>query len=164
MSALSRRFRPALMAFFMRRLGGDHGRSEDLTQEMFVRLMGLPEKDLDNPEAYLFRMASNLLRDEGRRQRVRRDYAEALLADEELEVDWLDAERIFLAREDIGNVSDLLDSLPERTRSIFILFRLEAMPRKAIAEAFGISLSAVDKHLRKALSTLMRENDNAHEV
>ncbi len=155
MAALSRRFRPALMAFFLRRLRGDHARAEDLTQEVFVRLVAMPDKDMANPDAYLFQIASNLIRDQSRRLKVRQDYSQALMADDMLHVDLRDAERIVLARENIGQVATLLDALPERTRSIFVLFRLESMSRKTIADAFGISLSAVDKHLRKALTVVL---------
>lgn len=157
-TAMSRRFRPALMAYFMRRLGGDYPRSEDLTQEVFVRLLAMPKKDLDTPEAYLFQIASNLIRDHGRRFKVRQDYTKSLSEDALGHVDRLDAERIVLARENIGRVVSLLDTLPERTRAVFILFRLESMSRKIIADAFGISLSAVDKHLRKALSVVLTTN------
>ena len=37
------------------------------------------------------------------------------------------------------------------TREIFVLFKLENMPQQDIANAFGISRSAVEKHVMKAM-------------
>lgn len=159
--ALSRRLRPALMAFFRRRLGGDQAHSEDLTQEVFVRLMDLPARTIDNPEAYVFQIAANLLTDEARRQRHRDNHSRALREDATLGLDPLSPERIAAAREQIGAVARLLDTLPERTRTIFILLRLEAMSRQTVADTFGISPSAVDKHLRKALMVVLGAQGNS---
>ena len=63
---LNRRFRPALMAFFLRRIG-NHAEAEDLTQEVFARLMAMGAENLHQADAYVFQMAANLLRDRGRR-------------------------------------------------------------------------------------------------
>ncbi|BEV13164.1 sigma-70 family RNA polymerase sigma factor (plasmid) [Asticcacaulis sp. DW145] len=154
LAALSRRYRPPLIAFFVRRLG-DHSRAEDLTQELFARLAAMPEKDIPHLEGYIFQMAANLIRDSSRREKVRTAVSNAIRTDEARDIEWLDAERIVLARESIAQLSVILDSLPERTRTILILFRLESMPRKNIADAFGISISAVDKHLGRAMEILM---------
>lgn len=54
---LSRRFRPALMAFFARRLA-DHAEAEDLTQEVFLRLAFLPPDRMTHADAYVFQMAA----------------------------------------------------------------------------------------------------------
>ena len=47
-----------------------------------------------------------------------------------------------------------LKELPERTRTVFILARLELMPQAQIARRLEISLSTVEKDLRKAVSYL----------
>ena len=68
-SELSRHWRPVLLAYFLRRVR-DHAEAEDLTQELLVRLLGINAGELEHPEAYIFRMASNLLADRGRRHRA----------------------------------------------------------------------------------------------
>lgn len=163
LDALSRRFRPALVAFFMRRLR-DHARAEDLTQELFAKLLAMPNRDIVNTEGYLFQMAMNLIRDHGRHDKIRADYAADLLADEASSFEWRNAERILLARESIGRTATLLNTLPERTRAVLILYRIENMPRKRIAEALGVSISSVDKHLAKAMAMLVRANGAAHDT
>ncbi len=50
--------------------------------------------------------------------------------------------------------ADLLSALPERTRHIFLLYRLEKMRRAEIASLFGISVSGVEKHIARAVARL----------
>ena len=54
-----------------------------------------------------------------------------------------------------------LREAPERTRSIFLLYRVEQMKKRDIAETYGISTSAVDKHLMKAMAHLWKRLGNA---
>ena len=152
---LDRRFRPALMAFFCRRLH-NHAEAEDLTQEVLARLMSLPAGHLGEADAYIFQMAANLLRDRKRRERIRGEYRSAVLSADDHDVEPLDPVRVLIAREALGQVAAALREAPERTRTIFILYRLEAMKKRDIAEAYGISISAVDKHLMKAMAHVQR--------
>jgi RNA polymerase sigma factor (sigma-70 family) len=150
---LNRRFRPALMAFFMRRLA-NHAEAEDLTQEVFARLMAMGAGQLQQPDAYVFQIAANLLRDRGRRQKVREDYRFGVLASDGVGVEPIDPDRVLAGRQSLGQVAAALREVPERTRSIFILYRIEQMKKRDIAETYGISTSAVDKHLMKAMAHL----------
>src|SRR3546814_11671973 len=47
---LNRRFRPGLMAFFLRRVG-NHAEAEDLTQEVFVRLADTDTAQMPSPRS-----------------------------------------------------------------------------------------------------------------
>ncbi|MFC5345566.1 RNA polymerase sigma factor [Brevundimonas staleyi] len=151
---LSRRCRPGLMAFFLRRLP-NHAEAEDLTQEVFMRLAALPSDSVANAEAYIFQIAANLLRDRARREKVRFEHREGVRATEDHGVERLDPARIAQGREAVAQIASVLKELPERTRTIFVLYRLEAMNKRAIAEGLGISVSAVDKHLMRATARLM---------
>ena len=44
----------------------------------------------------------------------------------------------------------ILDELGQRTRDIYVLFRLESMKQKEIAALFGIARSTVEKEVMKA--------------
>jgi RNA polymerase sigma factor (sigma-70 family) len=150
---LNRRFRPALMSFFLRRLS-NHAEAEDLTQEVFARLVNLSPGELTQADAYIFQIAANLLRDRGRREKVRDAYRFGVLASEGVGVEPIDPERVLAGRQSLGQIAAALREAPERTRSIFILYRVEQMKKRDIAETYGISTSAVDKHLMKAMSHL----------
>jgi RNA polymerase sigma-70 factor (ECF subfamily) len=150
---LSRRFRPVLMAFFLRRMG-THAEAEDLTQEVFARLVGMDLTAVDSAQAYLFSIAGNLLRDRGRRDQVRADYALRAQAEEGVGIDLLDPARVAASRQSLQSLSRALSALPELTRSVFVLHRLENFGRAEIARAFGLSASTVDRHLLRALTAL----------
>lgn len=151
---LNRRYRPALMAFFMRR-AASHSDAEDMTQELFAKLAVAETGAMDNADAYIFQMAANLLRDRGRREKVRANYRASIHAGS-IDLEPLDPARVLLGRESLGEVSDALRELPERTRAIFLLFRLEGMKQSELAALYGVSVSAVQKHIFKAMTHLTK--------
>src|SRR3569623_3233992 len=122
--ALNRRFRPALKAYFLRRIR-HHGEAEDLTQEVLLRLAERGAAvAAERPDGYVFRIATNLLRDRGRRDKVRRDYA-AISTVDDLPIEVRDPHRVMEAKQPLDAVLAILQGLPEKTRTIFVNFRLE---------------------------------------
>lgn len=154
MEQLNRRYRPALMSFFLRRIR-DHAEAEDLTQEVFVRVT-LHSGDIENHDAYIFQAAANLLRDRGRRAKIRNEYRNTLQGIEGLQTEQITPARVLDAKESLESVVKALGALPERTRAIFILYRLENMKQRDIGEVFGISASAVEKHVVKAMAAISK--------
>ncbi|MBS0332793.1 MAG: sigma-70 family RNA polymerase sigma factor [Proteobacteria bacterium] len=150
---MHRRFRPALLSFFLRRLR-NHAEAEDLTQEVFIRL-ARSGAEIETADAYVFQTAANLLRDRARAERTRSEYRLSVGALRPgVQIDDLDPSRVLLGREQLGNLVAALRELPDRTRAIFILYRLEAVSRVEIARSHGISVSAVEKHLARAMAHL----------
>ena len=153
---LDARFRASLQAYFMRRTGNPQ-EAEDLTQETFLRLIGSNSfENAEEARAFVFRVASNLLRDRARSAiRLRKfpilpiDSAAAEQLEPKL-VEGIDPERVLIAKENLTEVLACLDELGERTKNIFILFRLEGMKQKGIAAFYGIGLSTVEKHVMAA--------------
>lgn len=152
---LGRRWRPALLSYFLRRVR-DHAEAEDLTQELIAKLLKHDGDEYASPEAYIFQMASNLLADRARRQKVRAQYREFVNRSEDAGVDPIDPFRIAAGRAELAELARALGALPERTQTIFILYRLENLSQDKIAESFGISVSAVKKHVARAMAGLMK--------
>lgn len=150
---LNRRWRPALMSFFLRRVR-DHAEAEDLTQEVFARLLASEETVSSSPDAYVFQTAANLLSDRARRAKVRADYREGMIEVDGRGVEPLDPHKIAEGRAAMDAFARGLGELPQRTRTIFVLYRIENMEQADIAEALGISPSAVKKHVAKAMAFL----------
>ena len=153
---LDTHFRASLMAYFMRRVG-QRSEAEDLTQETFARLIGSQSfESAEIARAYVFRVASNLLRDRARTI-VRRSGVPVFPLEtipsgsDPGIVEEIGPERVILAREMLGEVLACLDELGGRTKSIFILFRLEGMKKKDIAALYGIGHSTVEKHVMAAM-------------
>jgi RNA polymerase sigma-70 factor (ECF subfamily) len=146
---LSREYRPALMAFFLRRVH-DRAEAEDLTQEVFVRLAAKESQEVDCGRAYVFQVAANLIKDRVRRHRTRLDYLSSIGEIESQSVDAVDPFRISASKDSIAAMCAGLGELNEMTRNVFILYRLEGMNKGVIADAFGLSVSSIEKHITKA--------------
>jgi RNA polymerase sigma-70 factor (ECF subfamily) len=113
-----------------------------------------------DPLAYLYRSANNLLLDQ-RRSELRRNrreeswtYSAGGSASEASDLD--SGERMMIAREQLRLVESALLSLGQPTDGIFRRFRVDGISQSEIAAEFGISLSAVEKHLQKAYRLLLQ--------
>jgi RNA polymerase sigma-70 factor (ECF subfamily) len=156
------RFRRPLMSYFVRRVR-NHAEAEDLTQQVFVRLLGAGgDARIEHAESYIFTIAANLLRDRGRKG-MRQSEALQISLDRDLisevareAVEDRSPERVLVGRESLADVLRSLDELGEKTRDIFILFRLENMKQREIADLLGMGQSTVEKHVMKATLHLAR--------
>ena len=161
LNRLSMRYRGPLTSYFLRRVRR-RDEAEDLTQEVFLRMvrsLQRPEGDggerIDNPEAFLFRTAVNLLRDRARRAKTFAEHlAEAVHRDESVEV--RSPERVLQGRQSLRSALAALEELDARTRDVFILHRLEGLKHAEIASLYGVSSSSIEKYMIKALAHLAR--------
>lgn len=153
---LDSRFRGPLMSFFLRRMG-ERAEAEDLTQEVFVRILGTGERGgIRDADALVFKIAANLLRDRARKICTQSrahiaEFDDHLIS--ELTREFIEdhtPERVVLARVEITAVLSALDELGERTKDIYVLFRLEGMKHRQIAELYGISISTVEREVARA--------------
>jgi RNA polymerase sigma-70 factor (ECF subfamily) len=152
--ALSRQYRAVLLRYFARR-GVDPSDLEDLTQEVFTRLSARAHLvNIERRDAYLFETAAHVAVDHHRRAAVRHrqfhdTYEDSLHGSRDFS-----PERVQAGREELELLSVALRELPERTRHVFLLARLEILPYAQIAQQLHISTSAVEKHLVKAVAHL----------
>lgn len=151
LTSLYQRCRPALLSFFRRRVA-DPSEAEDLTHQVFANLAASPHAVCD--DGYLFRSAANLLRDRARREKVRLLHRQRHAPATEHAVETLDPSRVLAGRQTLDAVADALERLAPRTRAIFLQFRLEHLSQAQIAALHGISVSAVQKHLLRAMTEL----------
>lgn len=148
--------RPALFRFLAARGAGAD--AEDLLQELWLKARRPPSGPIADPLAYLYRMADNLMLDRRRagQRRTRRDdqWNDVAGSGTGGVSDQPSADRILLARERLRTVDAKLALLGERTTAIFKRYRIDGVRQQDIAVQFGISLSAVEKHLQKAYAAL----------
>jgi len=154
----ARRFRAPLRRYFGARVrpGVD---VDDLVQEVFLRLARrADDAELHAIEGYVFAVANSVLNDNHRR--TARRLPAGLGASEGLgtraEPEERSPERILLGLEELDAVERALLELPERTRIVFALNRYEEFTYREIASALGVSTSAVEKHMMRALAHLAR--------
>jgi len=145
----SRRYRPALLSFFQRRMPAGADR-EDLVQEVFLRLARQDLTAIANVEGYLFQAAANVLKD-WRRRGMRRaaDAHDPIGEDLPAEVDF-SPERVLLGKDAVSSLIAALEALPDRTRAVFVLYHFDQLPQAEIARRLGIALRTVENNMAKA--------------
>jgi RNA polymerase sigma factor (sigma-70 family) len=139
----------------LRRHGRSRTEADDLIQEAFLRLHAYSNSGkVQQPQAFLRRTVLNLLVDMHRKEH--RD----LYVDEPVEALRLthpaaspDEELELLQR--LTKADAALKKLSPRTREIFLMHRVEGYGCTEIASHFGISVSAVEKHIARAVLALM---------
>ena len=148
LSQIYREHYRSLVRFLYRRIG-DPGRAEDLAQEAFVRAI---EHRPSQPRAWLFQVAANLARDEGRRQSVR--HRHLTLVRGEAAGPTAPAPDVALEkREAARKVRAALGELSERDRDGLLLWE-EGFSYDEIAGVLGLSRGSVGTTLSRARSRL----------
>jgi RNA polymerase sigma factor (sigma-70 family) len=59
---------------------------------------------------------------------------------------------------------DAIAELPAQCRRVFLMRKVQALPHKAIAEALGISTSAVEKHIAQGAERCKKYVENTERV
>jgi RNA polymerase sigma-70 factor (ECF subfamily) len=131
---------------------------DDAVQDVWLRAhRHLDANEVDNVPAYLFQTAQSVLMDRARRGRVRAEGRHETIQDIHHPVEGLTPERVLMGKEAVARISAVLEAMPERTRDIFVLHRFENISYGEVASRMGISVSAVEKHIMKALRILTDE-------
>lgn len=153
--------REALARFFRAR-SGPHGDVEDLLQDLYLKVSAIePDRDVRDPRAYLYRLASNLMMDRWRsgRRSSARDGAWRLVAHQTGASEDLDdapsAEVVVANRQRLAVLMTALSSLPEKTQRVFRMHKFDGLSYAEVASSLGISRSSVEKHMMEALKVLI---------
>jgi RNA polymerase sigma factor (sigma-70 family) len=149
--------RSALLRFLRARGAGED--SEDMLQDMWMKLEAKDLGPVADPVPYLYRMANNLMLDRyrsaTRRERREQDWAEGgsgvmAEADNDVPVD----ERMISAQR-LEQAEAILRDLGPRVELVFRRFRIEGVGQREIAEQLGVSLTTVEKDLQKAYRAML---------
>ncbi len=140
--------RPQMEALVSRRVGC-RATAADLVQDLFVRFWRRPLVQVEELSTYLLRCAGNIaidhLRSEGSRERVNQQWQP------DADTQRCEPQAALEAGNDLRRVERALRGLPERTRHIFLLNRIHGRTYADIANVMGVSQSAVEKHMMRAL-------------
>lgn len=147
----------ALQAFFYRRLRTKSD-AADLVQEVYLRMLRVGDTDaILNPEAYLFTVATNLLRENAavdRRKAEAADVEEADGTQPLTEVRGFDTELDITQR--IARLRVVLKELsPQCCAAVILQYRHE-LSYQEIADRLEVSPSMVKKYLTQALNHCRR--------
>lgn len=137
---------------YVRRFIACRETAADLAQDAFLRLWHRRDRlSGHDPTGYLFRTAHNLSIDHLRAQRVQREHR-VWQAAVQPNADTATPEAEAAALEELQALEAVLLRLPARTRQVFLWNRVEGRTYGEIAAALGISASAVEKHMLRALA------------
>jgi len=144
LGALFRDYHESLVRMLTRRTG-DRGRAEELAQETFARAVAAPPT---NPRPWLFAVALNLLREEGRNAATR-ERRLALVRDEDHVAPYERPDEAYEREEVRLQVRAALAQLTERDRDVLLL-QAEGFDYDEIAQATGLSRGAIGTTLARA--------------
>lgn len=140
--------RSQMEALVSRRVGC-RATAADLVQDLFLRFWRRPLVQVEELGTYLLRCAGNIaidhLRSETSRGRIHQQW------EPEGEAQGDEPQAALEASNDLRQVEAALRRLPERTRHIFLLNRIHGRTYADIAKVMGVSQSAVEKHMMRAL-------------
>lgn len=144
------------LARIIARRTNDPDQARDIVHEAFLRIARVSRQSmlLDRPQAYLRRIAANLLKDRHRMER-RRSASLHVVADDTV-VPPVDPHRQLECRDMLRRVDAAMLRLPDKTRLIFIAHRIEGLSYAEIAERTGLTVKGVEKQMSKALVALDR--------
>ncbi len=139
-----------LNAFARQRVGGEE--AADVVQDTYLRVLQYAgQSALENPRAYLYRVAANVATDRGVAQKKSNERFE-----HEVDPDSLDSaapgpEATLDSRQRLQHCLAALDELPAVYRHVFLLHRIDGLTQGEIADALGIPKRTVERYIAKTL-------------
>jgi RNA polymerase sigma factor (sigma-70 family) len=152
-SYLFRQHNRMLVGYLTSRLQSDQ-EAKEVAQEAYVRMLQLQTPGTPSLlRAYLFKIATNLAIDRLRHRRVRHRAEQQAELFEELtargEAD--DPAKQWLARERVDQLLGYLQELPEASRQVIDLHRLQGFGQQEVAARLGFSERMVRRHMTYAM-------------
>jgi len=133
------------LAGWVRRLVDDDETAHEIASEAFTRLLAR-WSGLDNPQSYLYMIATNLVRDHWRKTSRERRAIRTMTAAGPLEPAWQPVQDV--------DVRDLIEGLPPRLRSAFLLHYYAGFGVKEVAAMLGRPEGTVKADLHHARARL----------
>jgi RNA polymerase sigma-70 factor (ECF subfamily) len=134
--------------------------AKDIVQDVFVKLWSDSSIIVNQSlNALLFTMVRNSCLQHLEKQKVRNKYAESaklMLREEELRY-FMEEKTSLIEQELEDKLNEVINTLPDRCRQVFLLSRFENKKNKEIAEELDISVKAVEKQITRALATIRTE-------
>jgi len=140
-----------LKAFLTRRVGCPEA-AADIVQDTYIRLAMRGEQPRHtNPRALVFRVAANLATDHARHERMREKLDAGSIDDLVVASTAPAPDAAIAAKQEDRLFKQAIAALPEKCRMVFLLRMSQELSYGQIADRLGISISAVEKHMSKAI-------------
>ncbi len=129
----------------------DQDLAEDLAQDTFIKLWENRAKiDRSTVKSYLYTIAGNLTINYLKRQQLKYKFINQAEQGREKS----NPEFILEMKEYEAKLERVIADMPDGSREVFLMNRLEDIKYKDIAERLGISVKAVEKRMSKAIKII----------
>lgn len=130
---------------------GDTAIAEDLAQDTFVKLWETRSAiKISTVKSYLYTIAGNLSINHLKRNQLNFKFRNQLDFNSNLK----SPEYLLEMKEYEEKLNSVLAEIPEGSREVFLMNRIEGMKYKEIAENLGLSVKAIEKRISKALEII----------
>jgi RNA polymerase sigma factor (sigma-70 family) len=132
---------------------------DDLAQEVFLRLVRLDKPELvRKPQAYLFRVAANLIRE----FRIRNDKEQERVAYDSEALDQIAEQGVEMVNDELAeqlNLARQLDralaQLPRVQRAVLLMVKRDGLSHKEVARKTGIHVRTVERYVIEATAKML---------
>jgi RNA polymerase sigma factor (sigma-70 family) len=144
--------RHALQGFFVRRVR-DRGDAADLVQEVYARMLRVKDtQTIENPEGYLYAVASHLVREHLVLSQRAATGQHALGVQDDGDDDRDGLDQLFDADVRTRRLQEVLAELPAKCRAAVYMKYQHGLTYEEIAVNIGVSSHMVQKYLGQALA------------
>ncbi len=137
-----------LLGWMRRRLHGTD-QAADLAHDAFVRLIESRTQTIHEPRAFLTTLAKRVLVSHFRHQEVERAYLDSIAHLPEPMAPSAEPQAIVV--ETLLEIDRLLDGLPVKVKTAFLLAQIDGLAYAEIADRMGVSLSSVKQYMARAI-------------
>ena len=160
---LFRERRGQLLRYLTLRLG-NRQEAEEVLQEAFIQYMAAQATtEIETPHAFLLKIAGNIAIDRIRHNASRtareHEWSDSHYRSQSFEavlgVGSAAQDRQLEAKQEIKRVMAVLSELSQPVRTAFILHKFKGLTHKQVAAEMGLAQSTIEKHVIKAMRTLL---------
>jgi RNA polymerase sigma-70 factor (family 1) len=130
---------------------GDADLAEDIVQEVFLKVWNIRRQVVpETVKSFLYTIAENITRNHYRHQQVVYNFANRY--DVENTADEADHE---IRREEFHrHLQKTLTEIPEKSRIVFLMNRIDGLTYAEIAERLNLSVKAIEKRMSEAIAII----------
>jgi len=133
----------------------DQNRSEDVVQDLFVDIWNKRQNltHVESIPAYLKRSTQFKCYDQLRKDK------RSPISDSEIQLnvkpsDSLSIEEEIISQEKVKHINQVINTLPNKGRAVFLMSRFDGMSYREIAETLDVSMKTVEYHMMQNLKYL----------
>jgi len=148
---------------FLSRRTASAEQAADLVQEMFLRLIERDSaaEEIRHPRGYLYRSAKNIAAESWRSSSPKTEVVDVAGLQAEEEPSSPSPETLLHQQQTNALLLAAIENLPPRCREVFMLHKFEGLTYNQIAAQLGITTSAVEKQMMRAMQACRSAIDEA---